>query len=263
MTSYQLPFAQTVSIIRLMAAIPTPPKPEKEEIKVFISNRDSTCDECSEDLGKKAWITLVRDIGALCLSCADLDHLVFLASGDAALTRRARKYSRLSAVVLKFSRARRRYERQGLLVEETALDLAEEECLADFEVRELRKEREAERRAGLDEQFVQQFAHKIRELFPRIETGRDQIISEHACRKYTGRVGRSAAAKSLDENAILLAVIAHIRHRETNYDELLGRGWERSDARGAVAQRVDEVLSYWEAVGSQSRSSAFKPRTNP
>src|ERR1700730_15208089 len=129
----------------------TTPKPEKEEIKVFISNRDSTCDECGEDLGRKAWITLVREVGALCLSCADLDHLVFLPSGDAALTRRARKYSRVSAVVLKWSRARKHYERQGLMVEETALEQAEGECLADFEIRELRKEREAARRAGLDQ----------------------------------------------------------------------------------------------------------------
>lgn len=221
-------------------------KQDNEEIKVFISHRSSTCGECLEELGSKAWITLVRDKGALCLSCADLDHLIFLASGDAALTRRARKYSRLSAVVLKFSRARRRYERQELLVEETALALAEEECLADFEVRELRKEREAERRAGLDQKYVEQFAHKIRELFPRIKTGRDQIIAEHACRKYSGRIGRSGAAKSLDENAILLAVVAHIRHRETNYDDLLGRGWERSDARSAVAERIDEVVSHWQ-----------------
>jgi hypothetical protein len=224
-----------------------PTKPEKEEIKVFISNRESTCDECGEYLGRKAWITLVRDVGALCLACADLDELVFLASGDAALTRRARKYSRLSAVVLKFSRARRRYERQGLLVEETALDLAEGECLADFELRALRKGREAERRAELDDKYVQQFAHKIRELFPHIQTGREQGIAEHACLKYSGRIGRSGAAKSLDENAVLLAVIAHIRHRETNYDELLGRGWERSDARSAVAERIDEVLNRWQA----------------
>jgi hypothetical protein len=224
-------------------------KPEKEDLKVFISNRDSTCDECGEELGRKAWITLVRDIGALCLSCADLDHLFFLPSGDAALTRRARKYSRLSAVVLKWSGARKHYERQGLMVEEAALELAVGECLADFEVRELKKEREAERRAGLDQKYVQQFAQKIRELFPRIETGREQIIAEHACQKYSGRVGRSGAAKSLDYNAILLAVVAHIRHRETNYDELLGMGWERSDARSAVAERIDEVLDSWGAAG--------------
>lgn len=226
------------------------PKPEKEEIKVFISNRDSTCDECHEDLGRKAWITLVRDIGALCLSCADLDHLVFLASGDAALTRRARKYSSLSAVVLKWSRARRRYERQGLMVEERALDLAEEECLADFEVRARRNERAAERRAELDETFVDRFAASIRELFPRSPAGSEQQIAEHACLKYSGRVGRSGAAKRLDEEAVRLAVIAHIRHHETNYDELLGHGRDRSDARNSVAERIDEVLSRWQAARS-------------
>ena len=78
------------------------------DLKVFISTRDSTCDECDETLGRRAWITLVQDKGALCLACADLEHLLFLPAGDAALTRRARKHSTLSAVVLKWSRARRR-----------------------------------------------------------------------------------------------------------------------------------------------------------
>ena len=224
-------------------------KPQAEEIKVFISNRDSTCDECGEDLGRKAWITLVRDKGALCLSCADLDHLIFLPSGDAALTRRARKHSLLSAVVLKWSRARKRYERQGLLVEEAALELAEGECLADADLRARRREREAERRAGLDETFVDKFAARIRELFPRLTAGREQKIAEHACLKYSGRVGRSALGKQMDEQAVRLAVIAHIRHNETNYDGLLGKGWERSEARSAVADRVNEVLDEWEAAG--------------
>jgi len=58
--------------------------------------------------------------GPLCLGCADLDHLVFLAAGDAALTRRAKKASALSAVVVRFIRARKRYERQGILVDEPA-----------------------------------------------------------------------------------------------------------------------------------------------
>ena len=226
--------------------MPVAAKPEKEEIKVFISHRDSTCGECSESLGRAAWITLAGEKGALCLSCADLDHLVFLPSGDAALTRRARKHSVLSAVVLKWSRARRQYERQGLLVEERALDLAEEECLADFEARERRKERAAARRAELDETFVDRFAARIREVFPRLVAGREQKIAEHACLKYSGRIGRSALGKKMDEHAVRLAVIAHIRHNETNYDELLGSGWERSDARGAVGARVDEILSRWE-----------------
>src|SRR5437763_12195564 len=109
-------------------------KQQKEEIRVFISHRESVCDECHEELGRKAWITLVRDTGALCLACADLDQLVFLPSGDGALTRRAKKHSVLSAVVLKWTRARRRYERQGLLVEERPLELAEDECLASAEL---------------------------------------------------------------------------------------------------------------------------------
>jgi hypothetical protein len=93
------------------------PTRKPEDLKVFISLRDSKCDECGEELGRKAWITLEENKGALCLACADLDELVFLPTGDAALTRRARKHSVLSAVVLKFSQARGRYERQGLLVE--------------------------------------------------------------------------------------------------------------------------------------------------
>lgn len=183
-----------------------------------------------------------RDKGALCLTCADLDHLIFVARGDAALTRRARKHSPLSAVVLEFSRARRRYERQGLLVEENALEQAEAECLADSDVRARRREREEERRGELDQQYIQAFRNRVREVFPHCPAGREQEIAEHACRKYSGRVGRSASAKSLDEAAVRLAVIAHIRHRETNYDELLGQGWSRHEARAHVRPRVDQVL---------------------
>ena len=216
-----------------------------EEIKVFISNRDSKCDECGEELGRKAWITLERDKGALCLTCADLDHLIFLPAGDAAVTRRARKHSALSAVVLKFSRARRRYERQGLLVEDKALQQAEAECLADEEVRARRREREMDRRAELDSQYVHAFAARIREIFPLCPTEREREIAEHACRKYSGRIGRSAAAKGLDEEAVRLAVVAHIRHRETNYDELLGKGCYRGEARARVREDVDRICARW------------------
>ena len=217
------------------------------DLKVFISTRDSTCDECGENLGRRAWITLVKDKGALCLSCADLDHLVFLPSGDAALTRRARKHSTLVAVVLKWARARKRYERQGLLVEFEALEQAEKECFADSEFRARRRAREQVRRAELDQQYVQRFATRVRELFPRCPSGREVSIAEHACLKYSGRVGRSAAAKSLDENAVRMAVIAHIRHAETKYDELLMKGYERWDARAQVEKIVRRILTKWEA----------------
>jgi hypothetical protein len=218
-----------------------------DDLKVFIATREASCDECGEDLGRKAWITLVEDKGALCLSCADLDHLVFLPAGDAALTRRARKHSTLSAVVLKWSRARKRYERQGLLVEEEALDRAEQECLADSEARARRREREASRRAELDQQYVEQFGHKVRELFPRCPAGEKRQIAEHSCLKYSGRIGRTEAANRLDDEAVYLAVVAHVRHTETRYDELLASGYERREARAEVKQEVEAVLERWSA----------------
>ena len=217
-----------------------------DELKVFISLRDSTCGDCGEELGSKAWITLNKEKGALCLSCADLDHLVFLPSGDAALTVRSKKYSTLSAVVLKWSRARKRYERQGLLVEDGALERAEQECLSDGESRARKRERNAERRAELDHEYVDRFAERLLQLFPGCPEGRHRLIAEHACRKYSGRVGRSAMAKQLDEAAVRLAVVAHIRHAETNYDELLSAGYERWEVRNAVAHHVDQVLNEWQ-----------------
>jgi len=221
-------------------------RPKPKDLKVFISLRESKCDECGEELGRKAWITLEENKGALCLACADLDELVFLPTGDAALTRRARKHSVLSAVVLKFSQARGRYERQGLLVEEDALAQAEAECLVDAEARQRRAQRQRERAAELDHSYVQEFARQIRKLFPNCPAGREVQIAEHACRKYSGRIGRSAAAKSFDEAAVLLAVAAHVRHRETNYDELLAKEWDRLEARAQIRHRVDEVLRSWQ-----------------
>ena len=217
-----------------------------EQLKVFISSRESTCDECGENLGRRAWIALRGEKSAACLTCADLDHLVFLPSGDAALTRRSRNHSRLSAVVLQWSQTRKRYERQGLLVESEAIERAEQECKADAQKREVRRRNAAIRRAELDEVYLKRFAVRIRELYPHCPPKREKLIAEHACRKYSGRVGRSAGAKALDGEAVRLAVIAHIRHAETNYDELLSRMCERSEARMLVRDAVAEILDKWQ-----------------
>jgi len=222
-------------------------KNDSKEIVVFWIRRDTKCSECGEELRHGSAITLVNN-NALCLSCADLDHLVFLSRGDAALTRRAKKHSKLYAVVVQWSRTRKQYERQGLLVEEEALDRAEQECLADTDLREARRQREAEKREELDAEFVEAFARRIRELFPGCPTGQEQRIAGYACKKYSDRVGRSAAAKALDEEAVTLAIRAHLRHAHTNYDDLLMQGWDRADARQAVYGKVDEIEAKWRGV---------------
>jgi hypothetical protein len=109
--------------------------------------KEWTCAVCGSKDG--GWL-IMEEEGPMCLACADMDHLVFLPSGDAALTRRAKAGSGLWAVVVRFSRSRRRYERQGILVEEAALARAERECLDDAEARTRRRERDGERRARED-----------------------------------------------------------------------------------------------------------------
>ena len=45
-----------------------------------------------------------------------------------------------------------------------------------------------------------------------------------------------------------LAVIAHIRHGHTKYDELLVGGWDRRDARDEVRHTVEATLAEWGAL---------------
>jgi hypothetical protein len=74
-----------------------------KDIVVFSIVRESTCAECGAELWKGSFLRMEKE-RPLCMACADLDHLMFLPSGDAALTRRARKHSTLDAVVVRFSR---------------------------------------------------------------------------------------------------------------------------------------------------------------
>jgi hypothetical protein len=214
------------------------------EIVVFSIVRDSACAECGRELWRGEFLRMEKD-RPLCLSCADLDRLLFLPSGDTALTRRASRHSRLRAVVVRFSRARKRYERQGVLVEPDALELAEKECLDDADARARARERAAVRREEEDRAYVDAFARRIAELYPNCPPAEQTEIARHACTVGSGRIGRTAAAKELDADAVNLAVRAHVRHEHTRYDELLARGADRSDARARVADDAERVLARW------------------
>jgi hypothetical protein len=86
-------------------------------------NDEWKCHRC----GGTGDLLVMENPGPACLRCVDLDDLAFLAAGDALLTRRVRAKSPRHAVVVRFSRSRRRYERQGLLVEPQALAQAQRE----------------------------------------------------------------------------------------------------------------------------------------
>ena len=220
-------------------------KDGSNDLLVFIVRRDTKCGECGCELVHGAFVTLEEPRGALCLACADLDHLDFLPRGDAALTRRARKHSRLSAVVLQWSRTRKRYERQGILAVPEAIDRAEQECASDEKGRAERRQRDHVKREAADREYVDRFAEQIRSLYPRCPGAMSRKIAEHTCRRHSGTVGRSAAARNLEAEAIALAVVAWVRHHKTRYDELLAGLHDRHEARAIVRQDVERGLTEW------------------
>ncbi|MGY3440200.1 MULTISPECIES: hypothetical protein [unclassified Bradyrhizobium] len=80
-------------------------------------NEEWRCHRC----GGTGDLLMMENPGPACLRCVGLDDLEFLPAGDAKLTRRVKASSARYAVVVRFSRTRGRYERQGLLVEPRAL----------------------------------------------------------------------------------------------------------------------------------------------
>jgi hypothetical protein len=222
---------------RLIARQSRPP-----DLVVIWPLKDFTCAGCTATGGE---LLVMDDAGPLCLTCVDLDHLVFLPAGDAALTRRAKQASGLSAVVVRFSRTRKRYERQGILVEEAALEQAERQCLSDEDARARRRERDRERRADEDLQFQARLAAEIRRLFPGCPADRAARIARHAATRGSGRVGRTAAGRALDLEAVTNAVVASVRHDDTRYDELLMSGVPRAEARQRVRPDIDRMLNAW------------------
>ena len=224
---------------------------EQEDIVVFVTRREGKCAECGRGLSKGDWIRLEKE-QPLCLDCADLGYLEFLPRGNTALTRRATVHSPLRAVVVQWSRSRQHYERQGILVTPAAIQRAEDECLADADVRERRRERAAQRREGQEVTYLAEVTEAIRAGFPGCPAEEVARIAEWTCEKHSGRVGRSAAAKSLDLQVLRLAVIARIRHEHTRYDALLMQHGDRRLARAEVSSEIEQVLRRWEAPGASS-----------
>ncbi len=206
--------------------------------------RDSRCSECGIELEQGNLLCMEVD-QPLCLACAGLGDLEYLPAGDAALTRRAAKHSTRKAVVVQFSRSRGRYERQGILVEEPALQRAEEDCVSDAGERAQERARRAAHLPEQDRKLALALARRIQELFPGCPPAEALGIAGHTAVRGSGRVGRTAAGRGLDEQALTLAVVAAVRHRRTGYDALLSSGLDRALAREQVRDQVEETLAVW------------------
>lgn len=213
---------------------------------VFEIPRESQCSECGAEMERGSFLLMEAE-QPLCLACAGFGDLEFLVAGDTALTRRATKYSERTAVAVRFSRARKRYERQGILVESTALEKAERECLEDAEDRAVARARDAVRRREEDRELVARMAKRIEVLFPGCPAHELAAIAEHTAARGSGRVGRTEAGRNLEDQALTAAVIAAVRHKHTDYDATLARGIDRMTARQRVAAKIEEMLAAWRA----------------
>lgn len=211
---------------------------------VFEILRDGKCSECGVEIGEGAFLFMEAE-QPLCLVCAGFGDLEFHVAGDLALTRRATKHSARNAVVVRFSRTRRRYERQGVFVETSALDRAERECAEDADERAAGCAREAVRRREEDRKLVARMAKQIGVLFSCCPPHELATIAEHTAARGGGRVGRTEAGGNLEEGALTAAVVAAVRHKHTEYDKLPVRGMDRTAARERVAGKIDEIMAAW------------------
>ena len=211
---------------------------------VFQVLRPSTCAECSTDIEKNGML-LMDGEHPYCLPCVGLADLEFLPSGDMALTRRSTKYSGRVAVVVCFSRSRGRYERQGIMADPAAIERAEAECTDDAEERKNNRERGALQREEEDKVLVKRMTQQILGLYPKCPPAEARQVAAHTAKRGSGRVGRTAAGRNLEESPLTAAVKAAVRHRHTNYDELLLNGVDRADARERVAGQIAEIFNQW------------------
>lgn len=215
-----------------------------DQLFVYIAQWKSFCAHCRDAIRPGAFHAGLR-ADARCLACAGLADRMFVEPGDAALTRRATRESKMPAIVMRPNVRNKRFDRAGILVERDALQRAKCSCMLDADVREAKREKSREHRDRVDASYIVDFASCIRAEFPSIAPGIDRAIAEHACVRGSRRVGRTAFARSLDRNAVILAVRAHVRHRETPYDALLANGTQVGEARRMIQPKMDQVLARW------------------
>nr|WP_255245996.1 DUF2293 domain-containing protein [Mycobacterium persicum] len=89
-----------------------------------------------------------------------------------------------------------------------------------------------------------------------LSADRAESIARHAAARASGRIGRTAAGRALDPDAIRLAVTASVRHVDTDYNMSLMSTVERETARHRVHQRVADVMNGWHDGGMATTRQA-------
>jgi hypothetical protein len=214
---------------------------------IYLTKKETlSCQRCKRPvrLGEK-FVAESENHKGTCFTCSPYTESAFLEPGDAAMTRRSKKHSNHCGVLYAWNKRRKRFERKGQYVEAEAIELARQECEMDADKRAKSNEKAAVKRAADDIIYIKDFSKAIKLRYPNCPKNREVEIAEHACEKYSGRVGRTANAKQFDEEMIDRAVEAHIRHAETNYDNQFNKGKTKRAIRSDVKQDITLVLRKW------------------
>ncbi|KAF9691326.1 hypothetical protein EKO04_010611 [Ascochyta lentis] len=94
-----------------------------------------------------------------------------------------------------------------------------------------------------DASFIKTVAAELEEQFPDMPEKEISLVLKHGFRKHSGRVGRTSQLPL--PRKIVLAVVAHVRHKHTKYDSMLASGLERPVARKAVNRKIQSVIRDW------------------
>jgi Uncharacterized conserved protein len=86
----------------------------------------------------------------------------------------------------------------------------------------------------------------VRILAPRIPRHEFEAVTDHA-------LGSRGLHTATPETAAWLSLVAYIRHRLTEYEDLLEDGYDADSARFFVLDHMNEVLEEW---GSPRRIKA-------
>lgn len=218
-----------------------------ESQNIYLTKKEKlSCNKCKVPILKGGeFVAETENHKGTCFKCSDFTTYTFLPSGNAALTRRSKKHSEKCGVLLTWNQRSKRFERKGQYIEASALETAKKECAADAPIRAEKNEKAAVKRAEQDEIYIAEFALEILKHYPSCPKNREIEIATHACEKHSGRVGRTADAKKFDKNMIDLAVEAHIRHIETNYDDAFGKGIKKKQIRTSLKFEIMQIMIKW------------------
>lgn len=214
---------------------------------IFLTKKEKLrCSNCKQPIKQgQPYVAESENHPGICFPCSPFGDAAFLPPGDAAMTRRSKKHSSFCCILWGWNKRRKRFERKGQYVEAKAIILARKECEADKNERAAKNQKAAVVRAEQDKEYIKAFAIAIRKRYPNCPPKREIAIAQHACEKYSGRVGRTASAKQFDNDMIDLAVEAHIRHKETNYDQQFKTGKTKRTIRADVKGKIDAVIRKW------------------